>query len=103
MLVAMGTAKPVDRAVVAVYCYSYGELIEAVRIRAKSAPILKTTDGNWVQNPIVGVIHRAEDMLLKYASELGIGAATRSRINIEKQDAGEDMLERILSGEARKN
>lgn len=99
---AIGTVKPIDEDLLAAYCNEYGRWVEAERVLKKTGPVIKTKDGNLIQNPLIGVSNRAQELMLKYGAELGIGAATRSRINLEKQDDGKDPMELLLSGD-RKN
>ena len=44
------------------------------------------------------MLFRSEQML-KLGAELGIGAATRSRIQVEKGTNGKDAMELLLSGD----
>ena len=97
-LQAMGTAKPVDRAVLAIYCQAWGRWVEAEVFLKKFSALYKTSNGNLVQSPMLGVAHREEEIMLKAGAELGIGAATRSRIQVEKE-GGEDALEALLRGD----
>lgn len=99
MLKAMGTAKPVDRSVVAIYCQAYGRWVEVERKLKDKGPLYATKAGNVIQSPYLGIAHREEEIMLKAGAELGIGAATRSRINTEKQDGKNDPMELLLSGD----
>jgi P27 family predicted phage terminase small subunit len=78
---AMGTAKPIDEDLLAAYCSEYGRWVEAERILKRTGPIIKTKNDNLIQSPLIGVSNRAQELMLKYGAELGIGAATRSRLN----------------------
>ena len=98
ILETMGTLKPVDQDILAAYCTEYGRWVDAERILKKVGPIIQTKNGNLIQNPLVGVSNRAQELMLKYGAELGIGAATRSRISVEKE-GGEDVLEALLRGD----
>jgi phage terminase small subunit len=43
--------------------------------------MIRTTNGNIVQNPLVGVARRAKADTVRYAVELGLTPASRSRVD----------------------
>ncbi len=99
----MGTLKPVDRNVLAAYCLAYGRWVEAEKVIKQKGPLYRTKSDNVITSPMLWVSNKAVEQMLKLGAELGIGAATRSRVQVEKRDKGEDMIERILSHGARSN
>ena len=84
----LGTLTVVDRAALAAYCQAYGRWIAAERGIAQMAErdqltaglMIKTTNGNAVQNPLVGMANRAMADMVRYASEFGMTPSSRSRI-----------------------
>lgn len=87
-LFALGLLTRVDRAALAAYCQAYGRWVQAERAVAKMAErdmltsglMIKTTNGNAIQNPLVGTANKAMLDMLRIASEFGMTPAARARI-----------------------
>ena len=88
----------VDRAVLAAYCQCYGRWVQAenaikkmaARDELTSGLMIKTTNGNAIQNPLVGTANKAAADMAKYAAEFGMTPSARSRISAnppEKESA----------------
>jgi P27 family predicted phage terminase small subunit len=45
--------------------------------------MIKTTNGNAIQNPLVGTAHKAAADMVRYAVEFGMTPSARSRINAD--------------------
>ncbi len=84
----LGTLTLVDRAALAAYSQAYGRWIQAERSIAEMAQrdqltgglMIKTTNGNAIQNPLVGMANRAMSDMVRYAAEFGMTPSSRSRI-----------------------
>ena len=84
----LGTLTVVDRAALAAYSQAYGRWIQAERAIAEMAQrdqlthglMIKTTNGNAIQNPLVGMANRAMADMVRYAAEFGMTPSSRSRI-----------------------
>jgi len=94
----MGTLKPVDRNILAAYCQAYGRYVEAEKVLKEKGPLYLTKSDNVITSPMLWVSNKAVEQMLKLGAELGIGAATRSRIQVEKEPTLDDQLEGILRG-----
>jgi len=94
----MGTLKPVDRNILAAYCQAYGRYVEAEKVLKEKGPLYRTKSDNVITSPMLWVSNKAVEQMLKLGSELGIGAATRSRVQVEKEPTLDDQLEGILRG-----
>jgi P27 family predicted phage terminase small subunit len=87
----IGVLTAIDRAALAAYCQAYGRWIVAERAIRKMAErdsltaglMIKTTNGNAVQNPLVGTANKAMADLVRYAAEFGMTPSARSRIHGE--------------------
>jgi len=87
-LYRMGILSGVDRAALAVYCQAYARWERAERAIAKIAErdagtgglMIRTTNGNMVQNPLVGTANKAMSDMVRYAAEFGMTPSARSRI-----------------------
>jgi P27 family predicted phage terminase small subunit len=87
---AMGVLTIVDASILAGYCRAY-EL--AGRLSAyldKQGISFTTTSGYVQQRAEVAVCNKAWDQVLRYGAELGIGAASRSRIEVKKHDDADE-------------
>lgn len=87
----LGLLTGVDRAALAAYCQAWGRWRQAERALAEMArhdPVtgalmIKTKDGNAIQNPLVGVANKAMADMVRYAGEFGMTPSARSRIRGE--------------------
>lgn len=76
------------------YCRLYAHARECWRKAKKDGPVVMI-GGQPQPNPYISAAHKAEAMLHKLRSELGLNATSRTRIRVEKaQD--EDDLEAFL-------
>jgi len=90
-----GILTRLDRATLAAYCQAYERWRTAERTLAEMAQrdqlthglMIRTTNGNPIQNPIVGIANKAAADMVRYAAELGITPSARSRIHAEAQDS----------------
>jgi P27 family predicted phage terminase small subunit len=70
------------------YCQAYGRWVTAERAIARMAEkdlltsglMIKTLNGNAIQNPLVGTAHKAAYDMVRYADEFGLTPAARTRI-----------------------
>lgn len=95
-----GLLTTIDRSVLAAYCQAYGRWVEAERVLADMARrdpvtrglLIKTTNGNVIQNPMIGTANKAMSDMVRYAVEFGMSPSARSRVraNLEKQEDDEE-------------
>ena len=93
----IGVLTTIDRAALAAYCQAYGRWImaeRAIRKMAERDPLtgglmIKTTNGNAVQNPLVGTANKAMADVVRYAAEFGMTPSARTRIHAETWDGEE--------------
>ncbi|HHX91365.1 MAG TPA: phage terminase small subunit P27 family, partial [Paracoccus sp.] len=89
-----GVLSQVDRAALAAYCQAYGRWQQAEealslmgeRDRVTKGMMIKTTNGNAVQNPLVGTANKAMADMMRYATEFGMTPSARSRITASMPD-----------------
>lgn len=94
-----------DRASLAIYCQAYGRWVRAENALAVIAAtdsefhglMIKTSNGNVVQNPLVGTANAAMAAVNKYAVEFGMTPSARSRIKVEGAQV-EDVAAKYLTG-----
>ena len=87
-LYKIGLLSGIDRASLAAYCQAYGRWAIAERAIAEMGKrdlltgglMIKTSNGNAIQNPLVGTANKAMSDLVRYAAEFGMTPSARSRI-----------------------
>ena len=88
---ALGILTRLDRAGLAAYCQAYGRWVQAERALAAMAErdpvtrglMIKTTNGNAIQNPLVGTANKAMQDMVRYAAEFGFTPAARARVKAD--------------------
>ena len=101
----IGLLSEVDRAALAAYAQAYGRWVQAERAIAKMAEkdqltgglMIKTSNGNAIQNPLVGTANKAAADMMRYAAEFGMTPSARSRIAAQPPEEGADPADRFFS------
>ncbi|HEY2024608.1 phage terminase small subunit P27 family [Paraburkholderia sp.] len=86
---AIGLLSTIDGTTLAAYCQCVSrwmqaeEAIQRMKARDKltSALMIKTSNGNAIQNPLIGVANRAMHMAIRFAAEFGMSPAARARLD----------------------
>lgn len=89
-LADVGLMTDIDVATLAAYCQAYGRWVqaeEALAVFAARDPvnhglIIKTSNGNAIQSPLVGAANTAMQLMHKFAVEFGMTPAARSRLDV---------------------
>lgn len=79
-LYQLGLLTDIDRAALAAYCQCYGRWREAEEELAKTGLTITTTNGNVIQNPIVGIANKSLEMMHKFLVEFGMTPSARTRV-----------------------
>lgn len=69
-----------DRAALAGYCQAYGRWVEAERKLQDTPVILKLPSGYLQQNPWLTIAIKQQELMQRFAAELGLTPASRSRV-----------------------
>ena len=80
-----------DREVLAIWCVACVEHAKAAQEVRKLGQVVKTKDGNAIQNPFMGIMNRQALIMLKAGSEMGFSPAARASLGSsapEFNDAG---------------
>lgn len=85
---AIGVLSVIDGAVLAAYCMAYSRWAEAeeaiARMKARDqltgALMIKTSNGNAIQNPLVGTANKAMLLMCRFAIEYGLTPSSRTTI-----------------------
>ncbi len=103
-LYAIGVLTKIDKAVLAAYCTSYALWARAWRainlktkVKGDNGLITETSTGYVAQNPLIGIANKAAVDMVKYASELGMTPASRSKVKAEPVDPDADNSEKYFS------
>ena len=89
-LEALGLLSRLDLPVLSAYCIAYSRFksannaLNAVADKDKTfrGLLIKTKQGNWIQNPLVGVARRAADDMTRLAAEFGMTPSSRTRLEV---------------------
>jgi P27 family predicted phage terminase small subunit len=79
---SMGVLTELDRAVLAAYCQAYARWVEAERRLKETPPLLKTPAGFIQPSPWLGISNKSVELMLKFATELGLSPASRARVSV---------------------
>lgn len=92
-LADLGLLTLIDRAALAGYCAAYGRWVEAEDKLKKTGMVIKTTNGNIVQNPLIGVCNRCLEIMHKFLTEFGMTPSSRAKAKTvdRKKPAGGPM------------
>ena len=87
-LCKLGIVTEIDIAILVGYCTAWAKFVEAEKAIKKDGfldgRIYKASHGNGSTAPYDWISNKAQEQMLKYAAELGIGASSRSRIRAIK-------------------
>jgi P27 family predicted phage terminase small subunit len=100
-LAPAGLLTPLDANVLAMYCMAWARWVEAEEQLTRIGPVVKTKNGNLIQNPYLAVANRAMDQMLLYARELGMTPSARSRIQLPQQATGPSLAEELFRAASR--
>jgi P27 family predicted phage terminase small subunit len=100
-LAPAGLLTPLDANVLAMYCIAYARWLEAEEQLTRIGPVVKTKNGNLIQNPYLAVANRAMEQMLLYARELGMTPSARSRIQLPVKEAGPSLAEELFRAASR--
>ncbi len=91
-LVALGVISRLDRAVVTMYCQTWGEYCELSATIRKSGTTSTTPNGYEQQSPEVGMRNAARMAWLRFAQELGLSPSARTKISGMPKRGSDDPL-----------
>lgn len=94
VLFRVGLMTELDRAALAAYCQAYGRWAQAETALARMAEkdlankalMIKTSNGNAIQNPLVGIANKAKADMVRYALEFGMSPSARSKVDAHPDD-----------------
>ena len=91
ILFNQGLLTNVDMACLAAYCQAYGRWAEAeAKLKKSKTLLIKTTSGNIIQNPLLGVANTAMKLMLQSLTEFGMTPSARSKVTSKKSEKKKD-------------
>lgn len=101
MLYALRLLSDADIVALTAYCMAWAthkQAVEAMAVMAKGDAItkgllIKTTNGNAIQNPLLGIANKAASDMVRFAAEFGMTPSARARIHGAKESDPEDTVE----------
>ncbi len=82
----LGLLSNIDSTALAAYCQCYGRWVEAEKGIKESGLMVKTTNGNIIQSPLVGVANKAMLMMHKFLVEFGMTPSSRTKVSAIKKE-----------------
>lgn len=85
----LGIISSIDRAVVVAYCHAW-ETFQTAMAEVKKPPskggglVITTKNGNIIQNPMLSIANTARKDMVRFAAELGMSPASRSRVKVDE-------------------
>jgi P27 family predicted phage terminase small subunit len=104
-LYRLGILTKIDRAALAAYCQAYGRWVRAELVLAEMAKrdelsgglMVRTLNGNAIQNPMVGTANKAMADMVRYATDLGMTPSARSRVQVSPGGNAQDPAAKYLT------
>lgn len=106
----LGILDEVDRSQFAAYCVSYSIWVRATKALNAAAQldpeegglVIKTKNGNAIQDPLVGIANTAARDMLKFAEQFGLTPSARARLGITLGKKKQSKFEGLIGGKAKK-
>ena len=88
-----GILSIIDKNALAAYCQAVQIWKQAKTALDKMAEsdlltsglMIKTTNGNFIQNPIVGTLNKAANDMIRFSAEFGLTPSSRTRLSVDKK------------------
>jgi P27 family predicted phage terminase small subunit len=96
ILLDMGLISESDRSAFAMYCQAWGDHVKAEYMIRKHGAVVKTSNGNIVQSPWVGISNRAKLIAHKFLVGFGMTPADRGRVSSNKEKVKIDPKQRFF-------
>jgi P27 family predicted phage terminase small subunit len=95
-LEAVGVLTIVDRYAFAAYCQAVADIAGLSAFLAEHGETHNTGQhGAIQQRPQVAMLHKAYDRAAKFGAEFGIGAASRTKVEVKPREQEQDPLEAV--------
>ena len=95
---AAGLVTVIDLGPLEGYCAAYGRWVRAETELKETGLLVRTVNGNVIQNPILSIANKALDQMMRAAAEFGMTPSARSRVSVAR-GAGVQDIAAVLRGE----
>ena len=103
----LGLLTVVDRTALAAYCHSFAiwkQATDAInhmaaRDQLTRGLMIKTTNGNAIQNPLIGTANKAASDMVRYAAEFGMTPSARARISAQPPGGAGSKFSGLIGGQ----
>lgn len=85
LLFNAGLISEEDRSAFAMYCQHYGRHVKAEYMIRKHGETEKTSNGNLIQSPWVGISNTSAQLASKLLSAFGMTPADRSKVSVKEK------------------
>lgn len=86
----LGLLTSIDQTALGAYCETYVTWVEALEKCRTLGMIVKTSNGNMIQNPYLSVASQAEKRLRGWLAEFGMTPSSRTRISVQAQGEADE-------------
>jgi P27 family predicted phage terminase small subunit len=93
----IGVLTEVDQDALARYCVTYQRWLEAEARVTRDGEVVRTTNGNLIQNPYLAIANRCMAQLSTLGAEFGLTPSSRAKVHAEPPP-DEGALEKKLFG-----
>ncbi len=87
-LAQIGLLTNIDLSVLEIGVEAFGRMREAAAALKKLGPggmIIKTTSGNWINNPLIGIRNKAGTIAAQIYAEFGMTPSSRTRLSVNPE------------------
>jgi P27 family predicted phage terminase small subunit len=85
VLHASGLLTQLDYSQFAIYCQAWGRWVDAEKKITETSMVVKTANGNPINNPYMNIANTAMRDCHKFLSEFGMTPSSRTKIKIDNQ------------------
>jgi P27 family predicted phage terminase small subunit len=84
-----GLLTATDREVLAIWCVAAVEYARAVAQVRANPQVVRTKEGNAIQNPYIGIVNRQALIMMRAGAEMGFSPAARMSLALSEQSPGQ--------------
>ena len=95
LLHSQGLISKLDRAMLSAYCESWSMYVKASIELTKQGLTVETTNGNMIQNPLVGIVNQSKKHMKDFASEFGMSPVSKARVSAKESEKKSDPWEKF--------
>jgi P27 family predicted phage terminase small subunit len=100
-LYPVGLLTTIDVDALTFYCVLHSRWKKAERIVREKGEVIKTVNGNIIQNPYLSIANRALGQMAKIAAEFGMTPSSRTRIAVKPPDQESELEQKLFGPEVR--